>query len=87
MAHVEIYTLPHCPYCHMAKEILDKRGVQYTEIDVAEKPDIRRKMTERADGAKTLPQIFIDDRHVGGCDDLIELNLGGELDAMLDGKG
>lgn len=87
MAEVEIYTLPHCPYCHTAKGILDKKGLQYTEIDVTKTPDIRPKMTERANGAKTLPQIFINGRHVGGCDDLIKLNLGGELDAMLGGKG
>jgi glutaredoxin 3 len=83
MKPVEIYTTQTCPYCAMAKRLLQKKGVAYTEIDVGQDPGLRVKMTERAGGRRTVPQIFIGGQHVGGCDDLHELDHAGRLDALL----
>jgi glutaredoxin 3 len=83
MATVEIYTTPTCPYCMAAKALLRKKGVAFTEIDVSGDPDLRQAMTRRAGGSRTVPQIFIDNRHVGGCDDLHALDHLGRLDPML----
>jgi glutaredoxin 3 len=83
MRPVEIYTTPYCPYCHAAKRLLQKKGAAYAEIDVSKDPDLRAKMTQRAGGRRTVPQIFIDGRHVGGSDDLHELDYAGKLDPML----
>ena len=83
MALVEIYATSWCPYCHGAKRLLDAKGIVYTEIDVDTDPVLRRQMTERAQGRFTVPQVFIDGRHVGGFDDLAELDSTGELDALL----
>ena len=80
---VEIYTTPTCPYCHAAKRLLTKKGVAYTEIDVSRDPALRSKMTARAGGSHTVPQIFIGERHIGGCDDLVALDMRGELDGLL----
>ena len=85
MAKVENYTTAICPYCLAAKRLLGKKGVSYTEIDVMMKPGMRDKMIERANGRHTVPQIFINDQHVGGYDDLAELDADGELDPMLAG--
>lgn len=82
MAKVEIYTTPTCPYCHAAKALLADKGVDFTEITVLE-PDLREKMTERAHGRRTVPQIFIGDTHVGGYDDLAALERQGGLDPLL----
>ncbi len=79
---VTIYTTPYCPYCHAAKALLKKKGVSYDEIDVQD-PALRRKMTERANGGRTVPQIFIGETHVGGCDDIHALDAAGRLDPML----
>ena len=79
---VEIYTTSVCPYCVKAKKLLDKKGVAYTEID-ASQGDIRTSMTERAGGKRSVPQIFIHGQHVGGCDDLFDLEKNGKLDALL----
>ncbi|MET3928086.1 glutaredoxin 3 [Devosia sp. 2618] len=84
MARIEIYTTPTCPYCHAAKALLADKGADYTEITVLD-PDLREKMTERANGRRTVPQIFIGETHVGGYDDMAALDRQGELDALLAG--
>ncbi|MDZ4087710.1 MAG: glutaredoxin 3 [Tabrizicola sp.] len=83
MRPVEIYTTPFCPYCHAAKRLLQKKGVAYAEIDVSQDPDLRAKMTQRANGRRTVPQIFIGGQHVGGSDDIHALDHAGKLDPML----
>ncbi|MBA4351528.1 MAG: glutaredoxin 3 [Rhodobacter sp.] len=83
MKPVEIYTTPTCPYCHAAKRLLTKKGVAFTEIDVSRDPALRSKMTARAGGSHTVPQIFIGGTHVGGCDDIHALDHAGKLDPML----
>ena len=82
MAKVEIYTTPTCPYCHAAKSLLQDKGVDYTEITVLD-PDLREKMTHRAHGRRTVPQIFIGETHVGGYDDMAALDRRGGLDPLL----
>lgn len=83
MRTVEIYTTPFCPYCHAAKRLLQKKGVNYSEIDVSQDASLRAKMTQRANGRRTVPQIFIGGQHVGGSDDLHALDHAGKLDPML----
>lgn len=83
MKAVEIYTSPLCGYCHAAKRLLTQKGVTFTEIDVSRNPDQREIMVKRAKGGRTVPQIFIADQHVGGCDDLHGLDQAGKLDALL----
>jgi glutaredoxin 3 len=78
MPPVEIYTTPYCPYCRWAKELLRKKHVEFSEIDVSRDRELRENMTARANGQTTVPQIFI-----GGCDDLYALEDGGKLDALL----
>ena len=85
MKAVEIYTTPLCGYCHAAKRLLGKKGVEFTEIDVSTDNALRAKMMERAGGRRTVPQIFIGGKHVGGCDDLHALEADGKLDPMLAG--
>ncbi len=81
-AKVEIYTTPICGYCHRAKGLLQKKGVAFKEINVMMKPDKRREMEERSRG-RTVPQIFINDKPIGGSDELFELDFDGELNSML----
>ena len=83
MANVEIYTTPTCPFCLAAKRLLDSKGVAFREIDVSKDPADREAMTQRANGKRSVPQIFIGDRHVGGSDDLHELDRNGKLDPLL----
>ncbi len=83
MKTVEIYTTQTCPYCIAAKQLLRKKGVHYTEIDVGRDPSLRAAMTRRAHGGRTVPQIFIDGSHVGGCDELHALDYAGGLDPLL----
>ncbi len=83
MPHVTIYTARYCSYCSAAKTLLTKKHVAFDEIDVTGDPSGRRAMTTRANGRTTVPQIFIDDRHVGGCDDLFDLDETGQLDPLL----
>ncbi|HYE51754.1 MAG TPA: glutaredoxin 3 [Azospirillaceae bacterium] len=83
MAKVEIYTSPFCPYCHRAKRLLDDKGVAYEEIDVMANPRRRPEMVERAGGRTTVPQVFIDGRALGGCDDIHALDRAGKLDPLL----
>ena len=87
MPPVEIYTTRWCPYCHMAKALLKRKGVAFREIDVTRDPQLRHAMTERAHGRYTVPQIFIGATHVGGSDDLHALERAGKLDALLAGDG
>jgi len=87
MPPVEIYTTPYCPYCHAAKDLLQRKGVAFSEIDVGVERARRAEMVERAQGRTTVPQIFIGDMHVGGCDDLHALEDDGKLDALLTGQG
>ena len=82
-AKVEIYTKFACPFCVRAKALLDSKGVAYTEYDVSGGGAKRQEMVERAPGARTVPQIFINDVAIGGSDDLRELEYGGKLDALL----
>jgi glutaredoxin 3 len=85
MPTVEIYTTPLCGFCHAAKRLLTQKGAAFTEIDVSRDPARRAAMMARAGGRRTVPQIFIAGRHVGGCDDLYELDRAGGLDPMLAG--
>ncbi len=85
MSKVRIYTTPICPYCMRAKALLAKKGVSFEEIDVYMDGDARKDMQEKASGGYTVPQIFIGDRHIGGCDDLYALDQAGELDPLLAG--
>lgn len=83
MAKIEIYTSPWCGYCVRAKKLLQTKGVAFIEIDVEAEPRRKPEMVQRAHGGRTVPQIFIDDRHVGGSDDLHALDARGELDLLL----
>ena len=83
MADVTIYSTMMCPYCYRAKALLGKKGISFTEIDVGMDPDKRREMMQRANGRHTVPQIFIGEQHVGGCDDLFALEQAGKLDPLL----
>jgi len=83
MVKIEVYSGNYCPYCVRAKSLLKQRQLEFVEYDVQEEPEKRVEMTKRAPGARTIPQIFINDRHVGGCDDLYALDRKGELDAWL----
>ena len=85
MPLVEIYTSPFCGYCHAAKRLLKDKGVAYTEIDVMQHPERKPEMINRANGGRTVPQIFIDGQHMGGCDDLYALDRCGGLDPLLKG--
>jgi len=82
MAQVTIYTTKVCPYCVRAKQLLTRKGIEYQEIS-AEDEAVREAMIEKAGGRRTVPQIFINNHHVGGCDDLYELDKKGKLDEML----
>lgn len=79
---IEIYTTTYCPYCVRAKALLDEKSLTYTEISVENEPELRQTMESRA-GRHTVPQIFIGDQHIGGCDDLYALENAGKLDPLL----
>ncbi len=83
MAQVEIYTKGTCPYCARARRLLEDKGARYDEYEISTDPDKRAEMIQRSNGRSTVPQIFIDGRHVGGSDDLAELERRGQLDPML----
>ena len=83
MAKVEIYTSPFCGFCYRAKGLLEDKGVEFDEIDITFHPARRPEMMKRANGQTSVPQIFIDDKHVGGCDELYALESRGELDGYL----
>lgn len=83
MSTIEIYTTPVCPYCVKAKHLLKRKGLEWKEIDISQNPAIRDDMIAKAGGQRTVPQIFINGKHVGGCDDLYALENSGELDKLL----
>ena len=83
MKPVEIYTSPLCGFCHAAKRLLKQKGVEFSEVDVLANPGRKAEMIERANGGRTVPQLFIGDTHVGGCDDLYALDRSGKLDPLL----
>lgn len=83
MPKVEIYSSQFCGYCARAKRLLSQKGVDYVDYDVIEDPDKRTEMTARARGRTSVPQIFIDGRHIGGCDELHALDRDGKLDPLL----
>lgn len=85
MQKIELYTKGHCPYCKQAKSLLEAKGVNFTDFEIDKQPELRDTMIERAGGRSTVPQIFIGDIHVGGCDDLFALESAGTLDAQLQG--
>lgn len=82
-SNIEIYTWSSCPFCIRAKALLDRKGVDYTEYCIDGDESARDQMTVRAGGKRSLPQIFIDEQHIGGCDDLYGLDRRGELDPLL----
>lgn len=84
MATVLMYTTAYCPYCMRARDLLNKKGVVYTDIRIDEKPDMRNEMIAKS-GKQSVPQIFINEDHIGGCDDLYALENQGELDKLLRG--
>jgi glutaredoxin 3 len=83
MAEIEIYTTPLCPYCWRAKRLLNKKGIIFVEIDLWQQPQRRSEMIERAGGRRTVPQLFVDGRAIGGSDELAALETSGELDTLL----
>jgi len=83
MATVEIYTTNYCPYCAKAKRLLDAKDVDFAEIDVTNDDEAREALVRKSDGRRTVPQIFIDGKGIGGCDDLHALEESGELDKLL----
>ena len=83
MAQVEIYSSMLCGFCHADKRLLKTKGVEYTETDVLLSPSRRQEMMQRANGRSSVPQIFIDGEHIGGCDELYALDAAGQLDAKL----
>jgi glutaredoxin 3 len=83
MAKIEIYSSPLCGFCHQAKSLLNSKSVAYEDINVMFDRGRKAEMMERAGGRTSVPQIFIDDRHVGGCDDLFALETAGKLDPLL----
>lgn len=83
MPAIEIYTSPLCGFCHAAKWLLTQKGASFSEIDVLADPARKAEMIARSDGGRTVPQIFIDKKHIGGCDDLYVLERTGKLDALL----
>ena len=82
-AEITIYTSPMCGYCHAAKDLLRRRDVTFTEVDVMADPDRRREMTERSGGGRTVPQILIGERPIGGFTELVALERSGGLDRLL----
>ena len=83
MKTVEIYTSPLCGFCHAAKRLLTQKGVTFAEVHVLPDPDRKPEMIQRANGGRTVPQIFIGETHVGGCDELYALEQAGKLDQLL----
>ena len=86
MKSVTLYTKSWCPYCARAKQLLEKQGISYTELDVEQSPELLQEMIQRS-GRFTVPQVFVGDRHIGGSDDLYAAHVSGELDHALNGLG
>ncbi|MGD1880104.1 MAG: glutaredoxin 3 [Kiloniellaceae bacterium] len=87
MAKVEVYSSMLCGFCYRAKKLLEQKGVAFTEIDVMAHPSRRAEMVQRSGGRTSVPQIFIDDRHIGGCDELYALESKDKLDGLLTPAG
>ena len=83
MPAITIYTKGWCPYCSAAKDLLNDKGATFEEVDIEKKPEARAEMIQKAGGRSTVPQIFIGERHVGGCDDLYALDDRGQLEPLL----
>jgi glutaredoxin 3 len=83
VAQVEIYTKTFCGFCWRAKHLLESKGIAYREISVDFGGEVRQQMIERANGRTTVPQVFIGGHHIGGCDDLVELERSGKLDELI----
>jgi glutaredoxin 3 len=83
MPSITIYTKSSCPYCHAAKDLLLRKGAAFEELSVDGSRELQAAMSKRAGGRRTVPQIFIGEHHIGGCDDLYELDHRGELDQLL----
>jgi glutaredoxin 3 len=83
MARITVYTTKLCPYCHMAKELLRKKGAIFVEVDVGCRRELMAEMSQKAGGRSTVPQIWIGETHIGGCDDLYTLERQGKLDVLL----
>lgn len=83
MPDIEIYSTRVCPYCVRAKKLIERKGFAYREIDVSDDEDLRNGMIDRAGGKRTVPQIFINNQHIGGCDELYALESKGGLDPLL----
>ena len=83
MSKVELYTKGYCPYCRRAKALLSEKGVDFIEYPIDQQPELRDEMIERANGGYTVPQIFINDQHIGGCDDMFALESQAKLDPLL----
>jgi glutaredoxin 3 len=81
--NIEIYTTTICPFCHAAKRLLAAKGAVFSEISLSKEPELRDAMIARAKGSRTVPQIFIDGNHIGGCDDLYALDASGGLEPLL----
>ena len=86
MANIVIYSSAFCPFCHRAKALLKRKGASFKEISVDMKPSVRAEMREKAGGVNSVPQIWIDDTHIGGSDDLYALDARGGLDPLLAGS-
>ena len=86
MANIEIYTSPFCGFCYRAKSLLNDKDVDYIEVDIISQPKRRSEMIRRAGGLQMVPQIFIDNQHIGGCDELYELEAKDKLDSILNVK-
>ena len=83
MVNVDIYTTPYCPFCIRAKKLLANKKVEFNEIDLSENPDKFEEMLSKSNGARTVPQIFVNGKHIGDCDHIHDLNQKGELDKIL----
>lgn len=81
--NIVIYTIKTCPYCIKAKELLKSKGESFEEIDVSNNEELRQSMMEKSQGRRSVPQIFINNKHIGGCDDLYELEVQNKLDELL----
>jgi glutaredoxin 3 len=84
MPKIEIYTKSYCPYCVKAKDLLKRKGIEFEEISVEHDPTLAEFMVNRAGGRRTVPQIFINDKHIGGCDDLHAFDAEGKLDLLIE---
>lgn len=85
MAKVTIYTRAFCPFCSRAVQLLREKGVELKEIDAGMSPKLREEMIQRSNGGRTFPQIFVGERHIGGCDEMMALERSGKLDPLLAG--